>query len=423
MPTVFTLKVLRKINVRGGKLINKPEVSRICRWHVLDHIVNSLLILFSVDRHNNLAQLSGNSVFFTLSLACIFYLIQQVLLVCSIEQAEGNFNFSSSGHQKNYATNIYESVLTNNFSFDSHQRVWSTGIGTNYNFAIKNNNKYKDDPSNDTIDYDYTTADFFQTLIFNSSLPLVKENENSTHYLRPMFQARYSPNDSKDISGNGTELNYNSAFAFNRIGTGDTQEAKGSISLGIEFDRLNINDKKVFSFKAANVLRDKKNPKLPTRSKLDQTRTDIVGQIEINPNDFFELKHQFSYDRDLDHSNYDFIETELEVNNFITKFNYFTQNHEGGNAESIYNGTTYKFNKDSKIMFSTNRDLINDFTEYYNLIYQYETDCMSASFNYNRKFYRDGSLVPTDTLFFVIRFIPFVEVLGSANQTLEQLNK
>ena len=64
--------------------------------------------------------------------------------------------------------------------------------------------------------------------------------------------------------------------------------------------------------------------------------------------------------------------------------------------------------------FNTAKDLKNDFTEYVNLIYQYETDCLSASIEYNKKFYRDGNLVPVKNLQFVIRFIPFTEIRGSA---------
>ena len=44
---------------------------------------------------------------------------------------------------------------------------------------------------------------------------------------------------------------------------------------------------------------------LPTKSKLDQTRSDIVGDIFYKFEDKFELNYNFSYDRDLNFSNYD----------------------------------------------------------------------------------------------------------------------
>ena len=62
----------------------------------------------------------------------------------------------------------------------------------------------------------------------------------------------------------------------------------------------------------------------------------------------------------------------------------------------------------------TQKDLKNDFTEYYNLIYTYETDCLIASLEYNKKFYRDGSLIPDENILFSIKFVPFSELSSSA---------
>ena len=53
--------------------------------------------------------------------------------------------------------------------------------------------------------------------------------------------------------------------------------------------------------------------------------------------------------------------------------------------------------------FNITKDLKRDFTEYYNLIYQYKSDCLSASVEYNKKFYSDGSLKPEKSLFFTIK--------------------
>ena len=73
-----------------------------------------------------------------------------------------------------------------------------------------------------------------------------------------------------------------------------------------------------------------------------------------------------------------------------------------------------KYTEEHSLSFNTAKDLKNDFTEYVNLIYQYETDCLSASLEYNKTFYRDGNLIPSKNLQFVIKFIPFAELKGSA---------
>ena len=73
------------------------------------------------------------------------------------------------------------------------------------------------------------------------------------------------------------------------------------------------------------------------------------------------------------------------------------------------NNTTINFNKENKLSFETSKDLKDDFTEYYDLIYEYKTDCISINFNYNKSFYRDGNLEPNKSLSFLIKIIPFTE--------------
>ena len=104
----------------------------------------------------------------------------------------------------------------------------------------------------------------------------------------------------------------------------------------------------------------------------------------------------------------------IGVNNFVTKFDYYTENHDFGNKENIKNITSYNFDDENSILFSTSRDLKNDFTEYYNLTYEYVTDCISVNFNYNKSFYSDGNSEPDNTLSFLVKIIPFTE-LGVPN--------
>ena len=85
-----------------------------------------------------------------------------------------------------------------------------------------------------------------------------------------------------------------------------------------------------------------------------------------------------------------------------------------GENETISNNTVIKINDESSLKFNTTKDLIDDFTEYYDLMYSYITDCISINFNYNKSFYRDGNLKPNESLSFLIKIIPFTE-LGVPN--------
>ena len=46
-------------------------------------------------------------------------------------------------------------------------------------------------------------------------------------------------------------------------------------------------------------------------------------------------------------------------------------------------------------------------TEFYNLMYEYENDCLTASIEYNRQFYSDRDIEPTNNLMFMLKFLPF----------------
>ena len=43
----------------------------------------------------------------------------------------------------------------------------------------------------------------------------------------------------------------------------------------------------------------------------------------------------------------------------------------------------------------------------------------TTSLQYQKKFFRDGNLVPDESLFFLIKFIPFAEIRGAANSFFE----
>ena len=327
------------------------------------------------------------------------------------ESYNGNFRFTSSGFQKNYDTNKYEVLFNNDFLFESYKFVSQGGISTDYDLLLKNFNAYAE---NSSTYEDKNDHEIYSTILLKSELPLKKELSNSNNFLKPVISARFSPDNAKNISTEDIRLNYDNLFSLNRIGRTDMVEGGRSVSIGLEFENQNLSNEKIFGFKIGNVIKDKQNSKLPTKSKLDQTRSDLVGDISFNINDNLDVDYKFSYDRDLDHSNYDSLGLNFKINNFVTGFDYVAESKELGNTETIKNNTKLNFTEEHSLSFNTAKDLKNDFTEYVNLIYQYETDCLSASIEYNKKFYRDGNLIPVKNLQFVIRFIPFTEIRGSA---------
>ena len=144
-----------------------------------------------------------------------------------------------------------------------------------------------------------------------------------------------------------------------------------SLTLGLEFEKQNFQNDKIFGFNIGNIFKDKKNQALPSKSKLDQTRSDLVGDIFYKFDDKFEISYNFSYDRDLDFSNYDAITAKLGTNKVVTTFDYITENHELGNSELISNNTEFNFSNEHSLKFDTTKDLKDDFTQFYKLAYKY----------------------------------------------------
>ncbi len=327
------------------------------------------------------------------------------------ESYNGSFQFKSFGFQKNYDTNKYESLLVNDFLYESNDYINNTGLITNYDFLIKNFNSYTENSTSYQAKEDY---EVFGVFLVKTSLPLKKVNDNSNNYLKPIASFRYSPNNTKNISDKDFRLSYDNIFALNRIGTEEIVEGGKSISIGIEYEHRNQNNDKLYSLSFANSISDRLNENLPTKTKLNEERTDLVGKFSYYPNQVLNFDYSFSYDNNLKNSNYDFISTSINYNKLSTSFNFLSSGDVIGNDEIISNSSIIKLDNEKSLRFNIAKDLNRDFTEYYDLIYQYETDCLSASIEYNKKFYSEGNLRPDKNLFFSIKFIPFAEFRQSA---------
>ena len=118
----------------------------------------------------------------------------------------------------------------------------------------------------------------------------------------------------------------------------------------------------------------------------------------------------FSYDKDIKYSNLDGLNMDLSLNNFFTNIYYYAEDNDLDNKETVRSKSDYIINKENKISFDISKDLRDDFTQYYDLIYEYKNDCLSLSFNYNKSFYSDGNLEPNTSLSFLIKIIPFTEL-------------
>ena len=186
-------------------------------------------------------------------------------------------------------------------------------------------------------------------------------------------------------------------------------EGGKSLSFGFEYEKRNKDDQKIFGLALANSLRDRSNDNLPSKTKLNEERTDFVGKFSFSPNKILNFDYSFSYDNNFKNSNYDSISTSINYGVISTSFNFLSSGDVIGNDEIISNSSTIRLDKEKSLKFNIAKDLNRDFTEYYDLIYEYETDCLKTSIEFNKKFYSDGNLQPEKSLFLTIKFVPFAE--------------
>ena len=75
----------------------------------------------------------------------------------------------------------------------------------------------------------------------------------------------------------------------------------------------------------------------------------------------------------------------------------------------LTNKSTLSLDNSNSLTFSTRENKTTDLTEYYNFMYQYKNDCLAASIEYNKDYYSDRELKPTESIFFKLTIIPFSE--------------
>ena len=76
----------------------------------------------------------------------------------------------------------------------------------------------------------------------------------------------------------------------------------------------------------------------------------------------------------------------------------------------LENKTTINFDEQNFITFRTRQNREIDLTEYYDFIYEYKNDCLVANIKYNKTYYKDRDLQPTEDFMLSIKLIPLTAV-------------
>ena len=334
------------------------------------------------------------------------YIFPRVELVKNLQnktKLNGNFEFKTNSFIHNYNTNIYEKVNTNNLIFTSTPKITKKGFNNNFEFIVKNSNTDSQKTKINKEGNDYYLSSLFQ---INSKYPLIKRNEKYKNLFTPKMSLKLSPGHSKDLSKNEYRLNVDNIFDLDRISSNDTLEGGASLTYGTDYIlSKKIDNKELLSLKVANNLRLNKNNKLERNNQLHDKTSNFFGQIRFSPLNFLTAKYELSTLNNLSDINYQNLTTEIKFDKFTNTFDFLEQ--DGDENSYFLNKMVYKFDDSNHISFSTRENLEIDLTEYYNLVYQYKNDCLAASIEYQKDFYRDRDIKPSESIFLKLTIIPF----------------
>ena len=173
-----------------------------------------------------------------------------------------------------------------------------------------------------------------------------------------------------------------------------------------EYKKINKDYIDILNIDIATVFKDSRDEKLPLNSTLGKKTSDVVGSIILKPNDFFDLNYDFSLDSNLEDVNYTYIEPKVMINNFVVSFDFLEESNLMGGESYLSNKIGYTFNENNSLNFGSRKNKKTNLREFYNLIYEYQNDCLTASLRYDKKFYSNIDLKPEENLMFTITIIP-----------------
>ena len=319
----------------------------------------------------------------------------------------GSIEFNTSGYQKKYDTNRYDAVIVNDIKYNSLQNISKTGSINNFSFFLKNLNT---DGENSTNHGNSLKNKILTSFQIDTKHPMKKDTDNYLNYLTPKASLKFSPTETKNIRNEENTVNYLGLFNVDRFNDNQMIEGGESLTLGFDYTSKSKQNNKGLGLSIGQVYRLSENTDLPIASSLGQKRSDFIGNLNYDYSEKLNINYSFAIDNNFQDTNYDFIETSLSLNKFITSFKFLNTNKALGEKSFISNTSKINFNKEHSLNFTTNKNLDENYTEYYDLIYEYKNDCFAASVEYKKSFYNDVDIVAGENIMFSIKIIPFGKI-------------
>ena len=331
------------------------------------------------------------------------YLLPEITLDKNLfsDDKLGNLDFQTNLKVHNYDTNKLTNFIVNDFNWSSKEVSFDNGLINkflgnirNINYEAKNVDLYKKDPTNE----------LHGSLGLMSKLKMRKNVINSMHLLEPRVLIRYAPGGMRKES-DGSRLDPNAAFSMDRLSTINNYESGLTGTLGLDYSIKDNN--KNFDFSVAQIISEKENKKMDSKTGMDEKLSDLVGTSKFTANEKFSLEYNFALDENYNDLNYNEIGTNMNFGALKFDFDYLQEKKHIGDQDYFKAKVDLKNNDSGLFSFETKRNLISNSAEFYNLSYEYLNDCLRAGLVYRREFYNDSELEPENSLMFKITLTPF----------------
>jgi len=320
----------------------------------------------------------------------------------------GYLNIKSYGDNNLKNTNNLRSRIINDFNFKTFDYFTDNGLMSNAGIYFKNLNTVA---KNDEIYKSAPQVLLMSTADYSLSYPLIKESENFTNQINPKISFRISTNEMKNYTNEDRNINFSNIFEIDRLGLADSFETGKSLTMGVEYKKENLkNINNYFQFNIATVFRDKEENDIPLTTTLNKKQSNYFGSFVGNFDDYLNINYDFSINDQLNQLEYSSVNLALNNNNFYAKINYLEENNNLGNQNVLENSFGYNLGDNNLIEFKTRRNRKLNLTEFYNLMYEYKNDCLTAAIKYNKSFYTDRDLKPSEDIMFTLTFFPLTTI-------------
>ena len=301
----------------------------------------------------------------------------------------------------NYDTNKLTNFLVNDLNWSSKDFVNKLGIKSkflsnfkNINYETKNVGQYKKDP----------TSELFGAIGYQSEVKFQKYDGKNQHFLKPKLFTRYAPGSMRK-EDSGSRLDPINAFNMDRLDHINNFETGLTAALGLDYEIKNENQN--FDFSIAQIINERENKKMSSKSSLDEKLSDLVGGANLKLKNNINLNYNFALDQNYNELNYNDLGAKMNFGALNVDFNYLQEKNHIGDKDYFKTSLTYNQSDKSVFSFETKRNLITNSSEFYNLSYEYLNDCLRAGLVYRREFYNDSELEAENSLFFKITLTPF----------------